>query len=227
MTEHGLDNLLWHLLGDDLAEFTVGTALARRCDPAVTPAAALANHSAAAFADLANLYKAGDIAATLEANPPQEIPGFEISSQFTVDQLVCQQRTPIPASDTEVLELTSSDLPDVLQLIELTQPGPFVPALFTKRRFVGIRQQGQLVAMAGERLQAPGYCEISAVCTHSDWRGRGYARLLSSMIAEGIWERGQTPFLHVFAQNAAAYQIYNRLHFIKRGEMTSYLLTRS
>lgn len=180
------------LLCHDLAEFAVGTALAKRGDPDLMPAAALANHSDAAFADLAALYHANEVAAILEANPPQRIPGFEISGRFSVDQLICQQRTPIPEHNVEILELTPSDIQDVIQLIEMTKPGPFIPGLFAKKRFVGIRQEGQLVALAGERVRLPGYCEISAVCTHPDWRGRGYAGLLSSAIADGIWERGET-----------------------------------
>jgi len=227
MEEHVLDNPSWHMLCHDLAEFTVGTALAKRCDPGLIPVVGLANHSDAAFADLATLYNTGEGIGILEANPPQKIPGFEISSRFSFDQLVCQQRTPVPKNDIDVLELTQSDLQDVIQLIELTKPGPFFPGLFAMRRFVGIRQEGQLVAMAGERIHLPGYCEISAVCTHPDWRGRGYASLLSSVIADGIWERGKTPFLHVLAHNTSAYHVYNLLHFVRRGEMTAIFLTRS
>ncbi len=227
MEEHVLDNPVWHMLCHDLAEFTVGTALAKRCDVDLFPAVALANHSDTAFADLANLYKAGEAAGIIEANPPQEIPGFEIISRSPVDQLVCQQRTPVPKIDIEILELTPSDAQDAIQLIELTKPGPFFPGLLTISRFIGIRQEGQLVAMAGERLRLPGFCEITAVCTHPDWRGRGYARLLSSVIADGIWQRGETPFLHVVPDNSSAYQIYNLLHFVRRAEMTVIFFTRS
>ncbi len=227
MEEHVLDNLIWHMLCHDLAEFTAGTALAKRCDPDLMPAAALADHSDAAFTDLAALYRPNERTAMLEADPPQRIPGFEINGRFSFDQLVCQQRNPIPEHDVEILELTPSDLPDVVQLVELTKPGPFIPGLFAKKRFVGIRQEGKLAAIAGERVHLPGYCEISAVCTHPDWRGRGYALLLTSVIADGIWERGETPVLHVAVDNASAYRIYNRLHFTRRSEMTAIYLTRS
>ena len=227
MEEHVLDNPIWHMLCHDLAEFTVGTALAKRCDPDLIPVVGLANHSDAAFADLATLYKANEGIALLEASPPQGIPGFEINSRSSFDQLVCQQRTPVPKTDIEILELTPSDIQDVIQLIDLTKPGPFFPGLFAMRHFVGIRQEGQLVAVACERIRLPGYCEISAVCTHPDWRGKGYARLLSSVIADGIWERGDTPFLHVVAHNTSAYYVYTLLHFVRRSEMTVIFLTRS
>lgn len=227
MEAHVLDNPIWLMLCHPLAEYTNGTALAKRCADDVFPAVALANNSDAAFADLATLYQAGEVAVIAQANPPQSILGFEISSSASVDQLVCQQRAAVPPSDVEILELTHSDIPDIVQLIELTKPGPFFPGLFAMSHFMGIRDAGQLVAMAGERIHLPGYREISAVCTHPDWRGKGYARLLSSAIADGIWERGETPFLHVVPQNTSAYHVYTLLHFVKRSEITINSFTRS
>lgn len=225
--EHVLDNPIWHMLCHDLASHTTGTALAKRCDPEVFPGFALANHSDAAYTDLANLCKAGEVLGLLEADPPQEIPGFEVNDRWHFNQRVCQQRTPIPAHDEDIVVLTPADTADAQQLIELTQPGPFFPGLLAINRFIGIRQAGELVAMAGERLRLPGYREVTAVCTHPDWRGRGYARLLSTVIAQGIWERGETPFLHVNATNAPANHIYDQLHFVKRSEMHVVFMTRS
>ncbi len=220
------DNPLWYLQCHDFAEFTSGTALAKHCDPNVIPVAATADHSEAAFADLATLFKVGEGAFILEADPPQAIPGFALTDKFSAYQLVCQQRTPIPKMDVDFIELTQADMQDAIQLVRLTEPGPFIPSLFSKRRFVGIRQAGQLVAMAGERMIAGGYVEISGVCTHPDWRGKGYARFLSSVIADGIWERGETPFLNVYPSNVSAYRIYQALHFVKRVELIGYWITR-
>ena len=226
MEAHILDNPIWHMLCHDLAEFTVGTALAKRCDPNVFPTVALANHSDAALTDLANLFHPGETNIIVEINPPQELPGFAISTRFSLDQMVCQQRTPVPEHDIEIHELTPSDSLDAAQLIALTEPGPFFPGLLTLRRFIGIRQDGQLVAMAGERTRPPGYGEVSAVCTHPDWRARGYARLLSSIVANDIWARGDTPIIHVFAPNTTAYRVYERLHFVKRCELGGIFFTR-
>ena len=227
MNLHELDNPNWHMLGYDLAEFATGTDLAKRCDPRLVPVAALADHSWAAFDDLAALVDPGETVFVLEAHPPQDIPGFEVSSSFSVDQRVCQQRSPVSEHDVEILELSASDIPDIIQLIDLTEPGPFFPGLFARRHFIGIRQGGALVALAGERLLLPGYCEITAVCTHPDWRGHGYAGLLTLAVADGIWARGEIPFLHVVPHNAPAYRIYERLHFIKQRQITVLVLTRS
>lgn len=227
MEEHILDNLVWHALCHDLAEFAVGTALAKRCGPELVNAAGLANHSEAALDDFADLFNPGEDAGIFEATPPQEIPGFAAGHRESIDQLVCRQRTPVPEHDIEIIELTPSDIPDMIQLVELTRPGPFVPGMVGRRRYVGIRQGGQLVAMGGERFRPPGYCAVSSVCTHPAWRGRGYARLLCAVIADGIWARGETPFLHVLAQNTAAYRVYEQLRFVKRCEMTVQVFTRS
>ncbi len=225
MEAHILDNTFWHILSHEIPEHATGTALAKRGD-ANLPVAVYANHSDAAFADLAALYQPGEQAGILEVNPPLTIPGFELSDPHPGHQLVCQQRTPVPEMDVEFVELTQADLPDIFQLLEIAKPGPFIPILYPRRRFVGIRQAGELVAMAGERLNVTGYGEISGICTHPDWRGRGYARFLTCVIADGIWERGETPYLHVAPDNTAAYRIYTALHFVKRAESINYTLTR-
>lgn len=227
MEAHLLDNPLWHMLCHDLAEFTTGTALAKRGDAKLFPVAAIADHSAAAFADFADLFSVGEEAGLIEANPPSEISGFSLGERWSFLQFVCQQRTPIPQHDVEVLTLSRADIPEVAQLIELTQPGPFFPALFERGYWVGIRQQGQLVSVAGQRVQFPGYCEITAVCTHPDWRGRGYAKLTTSTVADQIWESGRTPFLHVATNNTSAIRVYEGLHFVKRSTMAAQPMIRT
>ena len=102
---------------------------------------------------------------------------------------------------------------------------PFSPRAIEAGRYIGIRQQGQLVAMAGERTHLTGYCEISTVCTHPDWQGRGYARLLTTVIANGIWERGETPYLNILPDNVPAYRLYDSMHFRKRMSMDGYVMS--
>ena len=86
-------------------------------------------------------------------------------------------------------------------------------------QYLGLRQDGRLVAMADERLHLTGFCEISAVCTHPDYRGRGYARALTTMVAERIIARGEVPFLHLAATNDVAMRLYKRLGFHLRSEI--------
>ncbi|HRE00734.1 MAG TPA: GNAT family N-acetyltransferase, partial [Ilumatobacteraceae bacterium] len=115
--------------------------------------------------------------------------------------------------------LTAADVTEMLALVQLTEPGPFRSGTIELGDYFGIRHGGRLVAMAGERLQTPDYTEVSAVCTHPDVRGRGYASALTRRVAEGIRARGQTPILHVAEHNLAAKAVYERLGFAVRTEL--------
>ena len=122
--------------------------------------------------------------------------------------------------------LTIADVPDMLSLVELTKPGPFSPRTIEMGRYVGFRQEGQLVAMAGERFAVPGYREVSAVCTHPDHQGRGYARQLVSYLVNDNLQRGNVLFLHVRAENTRAYTLYETLNFRQRCKIGALFFNR-
>jgi predicted GNAT family acetyltransferase len=103
-------------------------------------------------------------------------------------------------------------------LVEVTSPGPFRSRAIELGRFLGIREAGRLVAMAGERMWIGDFREISAVCTHPDARGRGYARALMGRVINRMLRAGETPFLHVRSSNARAIDIYRTLGFVRRAE---------
>src|SRR5260370_5141790 len=111
------------------------------------------------------------------------------------------------------LPLGTTDVPEMLELPAATKPGPFVPQTIRMGSYFGIRaSDGRLVAMAGERLQSAGFAEISAVCTHPEFRGRGYARALVMFLAAQILAAGKTPFLHVKSENGAK-AVYQKIGF--------------
>jgi predicted GNAT family acetyltransferase len=112
-----------------------------------------------------------------------------------------------------MIELGPSDSADMLELATLTKPGPFGTRTHELGRYVGIRIDGQLVAMSGERLKVPGHTEVSAVCTRPGYTGKGYARVLMLEIMREIRGRGEAPFLHVRQDNARAIALYERLGF--------------
>ena len=117
------------------------------------------------------------------------------------------------APDPEAVRLTAADVPEMLDLVSRTQPGPFTARTIELGTYLGIRRGGALVAMAGERLHLPGYTEISAVCTDPGHRGQGLAGRLVKAVAAVVRERGETPFLHTGAANAGAIRLYESLGF--------------
>ncbi|MFF4961538.1 GNAT family N-acetyltransferase [Streptomyces sp. NPDC001222] len=141
-----------------------------------------------------------------------ELPqGWDITFDLDGVQLVDDG---IPAApEPEAVRLTAADVPEMLDLVERTRPGPFLPRTIELGTYLGIRRGGALVAMAGERLHPPGWTEISAVCTDPAVRGQGLATRLILAVAHGIRERGETPFLHTGAANTNAIRLYESLGF--------------
>src|SRR4029077_17964312 len=115
-----------------------------------------------------------------------------------------------PIAGVEPVTLGAADVPAMLELTELTKPGPFSARTHELGTFLGIRIDGQLVAMTGERMKPGHYTEMTAVCVHPDHRGRGYAQMLLGAVARQIVARGEIPFLHVFSNNTSAIALYRR-----------------
>jgi ribosomal protein S18 acetylase RimI-like enzyme len=154
-----------------------------------------------------------------------ELPdGWEITFQMDGVQLVEDGLAAAP--DAEAVRLGPADVPEMLDLVARTQPGPFLPRTIELGSYLGIRRDGALVAMAGERLHPPGWTEISAVCTDPAFRGEGLATRLILAVAHGIRERGETPFLHTGAGNTDAIRLYESLGFRLRLR-TAFLAARA
>ncbi|WP_212531277.1 GNAT family N-acetyltransferase, partial [Actinospica durhamensis] len=132
-----------------------------------------------------------------------------------------------PRHDDEAVVLGAADVPEILELIARTEPGPFRVRTVELGTYLGIRRDGALVAMAGERLRPPGWTEISAVCTAPEYRGQGLAGRLVRAVAAGIVERGDRPFLHTIASNENAIRLYRALGFEIRRTTTFTVLTRA
>lgn len=120
------------------------------------------------------------------------------------------------SSDLELRQLGTDDVPDMLALAKLTEPGPFLPRTFELGRYVGLRREGRLVAMAGERFRLPGFVEVSAVCTHPEIRREGLGGELTLNVAHAIRAGGDEAFLHVLESNENAIRLYLKLGFVIR-----------
>jgi ribosomal protein S18 acetylase RimI-like enzyme len=213
-TMHSLDNPIWNSLSTLHGHFAEGDELAKRYPPEVTLLAAMGEPTAEAYASLAKTLQRTGAALFLD-QPPQIPAGWITVHSSPIVQMVCEQ--PNLAQDGFPAEkLTPANVPEMVALAELTKPGPFGTRTRELGVYLGIRQSKRLVAMAGERLHLPGYTEVSAVCTHPEFQGRGYARELMSILMRKIIQRGETPILHVRQENVAAIHLYEKLGFRTR-----------
>jgi predicted GNAT family acetyltransferase len=155
----------------------------------------------------------------IDLAPPED---WDIERTIAAVQLV--DESIVAAADPEAVVLGVDDVPEMLDLVARTQPGPFARRTIELGTYLGIRRDGALIAMAGERLHPPGWVEVSAVCTDDAYRGQGLATRLVRAVAAGIRDRGATPFLQAAASNVRAIQLYLSLGFALRRETTVLLL---
>jgi predicted GNAT family acetyltransferase len=216
---HPLDRAVWTALATRQSAFALGDDRARRLRPDIGLFAAAADSSPESLAALGDLIRATGPAGLFEADPPSRLPGLTVTPGDPISQMVAERtaRAPPPSEpDFTVVQLGEADAADMLALATLTQPGPFFAQTRRLGDFIGVRVDGRLAAMAGERLRLPGFTEVSAVCTHPDFRGRGYAAGLMGMVTRAIHDRGEIAFLHVYDRNQGAVRLYESLGWRRR-----------
>lgn len=211
---HVLDNAAWAALSGPQATFAEVFGRARRFPTDISPFSAIENsNDPECWRDLANLIGRGGTAVLTgkEIDVPEEWEelGGGTGKQMTGESV-------IGLADSEAIELGLDDVPEMLDLISRTEPGPFLPRTVELGGYLGFRVNGNLVAMAGRRINPPGWIEISAVCTDSAFRGRGFGGRLVQAVAAGIREDGAVPFLHVSETNEKAIRLYEKLGFRTR-----------
>jgi ribosomal protein S18 acetylase RimI-like enzyme len=215
-----LDNPIWNSLATRHAHLAIGAhtghGLARRYPADIGPLSAVQELTSEAYADLAAIVP-GDDVAVLFLEHSVEIPaGWQLLRDGALVQMVCSTVPDRPSLAEAVLPMTSTDIPEMVALASLTEPGPFRDHTANLGGFVGIRVDGRLAAMAGQRLAPTGFAEVSAVCTHPDFRGRGFAQALVAAVARNIHSEGRVPFLTSFEANTAAVRIYQQVGFVHR-----------
>lgn len=206
---HPLDRPIWSALTTRQQALAEGGAQARRYPTAVAPFADMADMSPESFAALGALMSGSEIAVLFTPDAVTAPAQFKILLAETGEQMI---GTPAESSigGVDIVTLGAADVPEMMALIELTKPGPFSARTHELGTFLGIRVEGQLVAMTGERMKPGNYTEMTAVCVHPDHRGRGYAQALLAEVSRQIVARGEIPFLHVFTSNASAIALYRR-----------------
>jgi ribosomal protein S18 acetylase RimI-like enzyme len=206
---HPLDHPIWSALTTRQQALAEGGTRARRYPAAIAPFAAMTDMSPQSFAALGALMSESEVAVLFTLDPVAPPAEFKILLAETGEQMI---GTPTESSirGVETVTLGADDVPAMMELTELTKPGPFAARTHELGTFLGIRVDGQLVAMAGERMKPANYTEMTAVCVHPSHRGRGYGQMLLAAISRQIVARGEIPFLHVFSNNDSAIALYRR-----------------
>jgi predicted GNAT family acetyltransferase len=206
---HPLDRPIWSALTTRQQNLAEGGARARRFPMAIGPFADLVDMSPQSFAELAAMMSGSEISVLFTPDAVTAPDDLKVLLADTGEQMI---GTPAESmlDGVDIVTLGVADVPDMLALTELTKPGPFSARTHELGTFLGIKVDGRLVAMTGERMKPGNYTEMTAVCVHPSHRGRGYAQALLGAVARQIEARGETPFLHVFSKNESAIALYRR-----------------
>jgi predicted GNAT family acetyltransferase len=226
MPEHPLDRPVWSALTTRWSDLAEGDGRALRLKGDYGIFAAAADPSPESLAALAALVPEAGELASVETDPGwPPVPGVINEVRSVWQMAVVRPPAGEPAA-FEIIDLSEADAPKMFELATLTRPGPYRARTHQLGGFVGVRQDGQLIAMAGERMKVPGFTEVSGVCTRPEHRGRGLAGALMRVVMARIEARNETPFLHAYAANTGAIGLYRTLGFELRREVIMTVLTR-
>ena len=219
-----LDNAPWATLGGAHARFAERHGRAARYQADVAPFVALEDYAdPRAWQDLAELLGPEGQAAVFGLTQWPD----DWKAVWAADGLQMVGGNVEARPDPEAVVLGPEDVPEILDLVARTEPGPVRERTIELGSYLGIRRDGKLIALAGERLRPPGWTEISAVCTDPEYRGQGLAARLIRAVTAGIVERGDTPFLHVAGTNTNAIRLYYALGFEERRTTTFTVLAQA
>ena len=219
MATHVLDRPVWNALTGRQAHLALGDpTMALRFVPEINVFGATPGNTPEQLLALGALTPRDGGVGLVERHAIVPPPGLEVLIEAPVLQMTAA-RIADPDSKFDWVSLGDADAVEMRALAELTQPGPFYARTHEMGGFVGVRENGRLIAMTGERMRVPGFTEISAVCTHPDARGRGLAEKLMRIVAARIVARGEELFLHVYPHNKGAIALYEKLGFRHRAEV--------
>ena len=217
---HVLDNPAWSALTGPQRALGVVAGTVARYEPEVSAFGAFAHEPGPAeWSAMADLIGPGSVVITTGCTgtpPPEWDLEYDGTAVQMTGEALAQNPAPVAPDGVEVVALGPGDVADMVELVDLARPGPFTPRTYELGGYVGIRRDGQLVAMAGQRMRPVGWTEISAVATHPDHRRRGLGELLVRVVAAGALARGEQPVLHASTDNTGAIRLYEAMGFVVR-----------
>ena len=216
---HPLNNPIWEALSTKQSHFNKGNEELKYFPKDVAPFIALKNWDEK---DLETLDEQAPAVRSFSVLIANEIPlpdSFELVFTTPLYQMICPGLKPVVNPDVHIRSLGDADIPMMLELTGMTKPGPFYERTIDFGNYIGIFDNDKLVAMAGDRLSVDGFTEVSAICTHPDHLGKGYASLLITRAAERIIATGDIPFLHLKQDNVRAIEVYKKMGFEIREEI--------
>lgn len=215
---HLLDNPIYNALATGNEQLSNGNTQIKYFSKEVAPFVGLKNNTADEFLELYDLLPHEGPFVFTTIREPQVPAPWQLQAAIPGYQMVYNGDN-LPYDASKLIALTDEHIPQMLELTALTNPGPFLERTIDFGHYMGIFEGDKLAAMAGQRMNPPPYAEISAVCTHPDHTGKGYARQLMAFHINRIKAEGNTPFLHAKADNERAINIYKSMGFEIRSEI--------
>ncbi|WP_051286971.1 GNAT family N-acetyltransferase [Algoriphagus mannitolivorans] len=223
---HPLDNPIWSALTSGSAQFSHGTDSCRFIDREMGFFAGLPEYSSDGMQLLQQVCEKGQRVILFPSDHLPTTEGWKVLNDRPLLQMVYSKEFPLSLQGGNLKNLNEKHVPSMLALTELTKPGPFLNRTLDFGGYVGAFDGEILISMAGRRLSPDPYVEISAVCTHPDYLGKGLSAQVMTQVMKGVLEEGKIPFLHVYPDNVPAVRVYERLGFRPRTTLRVYLLEK-
>ena len=223
---HILDNPIWWALNDHCKHLGQGTDQVKCFHPDVAPFAAVQADTPDNFQSLFNQIQEEQVVVIFSPKPDLDPAPLNIIANIPGIQMVFEGKVETSDNVDEIVELREDEVSQMIALTQIAQPGPFSKQTIEFGAYNGIYDGKSLIAMAGERLRAGQFTEISAVCTYPDYAGKGLARKLVTHRVKAIIASGSIPYLHVKTDNARAINLYEKMGFVTRSDMNFYILKR-
>lgn len=211
-TKDLLDNIIWHSLAGPHSKFAAGTGDARRYAKGFSPIVGFRDAQQPDLAALAPFCEPGEhFYCDIWSGAAPD--GWQIDNEARMLKMVWEGAEPVDDEAPDAIALRAGHAAQAVELATLTNPGPFGLRTIEMGEYFGYFDDSRLIAMAGERMAAGPLHEVSGICTHPEFRGRGLARRLTSKLVRRQMRRGETPFLHVMSANTGAQALYEKMGF--------------